>query len=92
MRHLGLLLMLPALLSAQAPGLDEGRLDAGWFGPVAVFQSSKQLGFQWLKPGLDLRRRSIRVRASTSWANRRAGVWRCATATRRRTITNPPMR
>ena len=63
MRHLGLLLMLPALLSAQAPGLDEGRLDAGWFGPVAVFQSSKQLGFQWLKPGLDLRRRSIRVRA-----------------------------
>jgi len=69
MRHLGLLLMLPALLSAQTPVLDEGRLDAGWFGPTVVFQPSKQLGFQWLKLGLDLRRRSIRVQAfePTAW-------------------------
>jgi hypothetical protein len=69
MRHVALLLALPALLSAQAPVLDEGRLDPAWFGPTAVFQPSKQVGFQWLKTGLDLRRRSIRVRAfePTAW-------------------------
>lgn len=57
-----LLLLVPALLSAQAGGLDGGRLDAAWFGPGAAFQPSKALGFQWLKPGVDLRGRGVQLR------------------------------
>lgn len=63
------LLMAPALLAAQAPVLeaqvpllDEGRLDPSWFGAAAAFQPSKVLGFQWVKPGLDLSRRSLRLK------------------------------
>ena len=62
-RSLVLLLSAPALLVAQTAVLDEGRLDPAWFGPTASFQASKTLGFQWLKPGLDLRRRTIRLKA-----------------------------
>ncbi|WP_243285907.1 hypothetical protein [Geothrix terrae] len=58
-----LLLLVPALLSAQAGGLDGGRLDSSWFGPGAAFQASKALGFQWLKPGLDLRGRAVQLRS-----------------------------
>jgi hypothetical protein len=47
----------------QSAVLDEGRLDPAWFGPGVVFQPSKALGFQWLKPGLDLRKRTLQVRA-----------------------------
>jgi hypothetical protein len=57
-----LLLLVPVLLAAQAEGLDEGRLQPSWFGAGVVFQPSKALGFQWLKPGLDLHRRSLRLK------------------------------
>lgn len=56
-----LLCLMPALLSAQAVPLDQGRLDPTWFGAAAAFQSSEPLGFQWAKPGLNLRSRSLRL-------------------------------
>lgn len=62
-RPVALFLTLPAILAAQSTPLDEGRLDPAWFGPAAAFQPSKALGFQWLKPGLDLRKRSLQLRA-----------------------------
>lgn len=62
-RTLLLLPVLPALLAAQPATLDQGRLDPSWFGPAAALQPSKPLGFQWLKPGQVLQRRSIRVKA-----------------------------
>lgn len=55
------LLLVPALLFGQSAPLDDGRLDPAWFAPAAVLQPSKTLGFQWLKPGLDLRGRTLRV-------------------------------
>jgi hypothetical protein len=61
-RTAALLLAVPVCLSAQAPLPDDGRLDATWFGPAAAFQASKTLGFQWLKTGLDLRHRSLRLK------------------------------
>lgn len=65
----GLFLLSSALVMGQAAGLDEGRLDPSWFGAGAVFRPSKNLGFQWLKPGLDLRNRSIRLKVwePTAW-------------------------
>ncbi|HEY3400560.1 MAG TPA: hypothetical protein VGK03_08010 [Geothrix sp.] len=62
-RSVALLLSVPAILAAQTAGLDDGRLDPAWFGPAASFQPSKALGFQWLKPGLDLRNRAIQLKA-----------------------------
>ena len=56
------LLATPAVLAAQAPLLDEGRLDPAWFGPAASLQPSKVLGLQWLKPGLNLRGRTIQLK------------------------------
>ena len=61
-RPMALFFCASALLMAQDPNLDEGRLDPAWFGAPAVFQPSKALGFQWLKPGLDLRRRTLRLK------------------------------
>jgi len=55
-------LILPAILGAQPAGLDGGRLDPAWFGLAAAFQPSKALGFQWLKPGLDLRNRTLQLK------------------------------
>lgn len=64
MRPLAFLLLGASVaLIGQAVPLDEGRLDPAWFGPGVAFQPSKALGFQWLKPGLDLRQRSLRVQA-----------------------------
>lgn len=64
MRRLAILsLAVCSLMSAQGAPLDEGRLDSAWFGPAAVFQPSKELGFQWIKPGLDLQKRSLRLKA-----------------------------
>jgi len=62
-RTAALLLAVPAFLSAQAPLPDDGRLDAAWFGPAAELQASKTLGFQWLKTGLYLGHRSLRLKA-----------------------------
>lgn len=62
-RSAALFLSVPAILAAQTAVLDEGRLDPAWFGPNASLQPSKALGFQWLKPGLDLRNRAIQLRA-----------------------------
>jgi hypothetical protein len=58
-----LLLFMPALLAAQTPSFDDGRLDPAWFGPEVVFQPSRALGFQWLKSGQELRGRTIHLRA-----------------------------
>ena len=62
-RTAALLLAVPVCLSAQAPLPDDGRLDTTWFGSAAAFQASKTLGFQWLKTGLDLHHRSLRLKA-----------------------------
>jgi len=70
MRRMAILLLLtPALLFSQVANLDEGRLDPTWFGGPATFQPSKDLGFQWLKPGLDLTKRSLQLRTwePTAW-------------------------
>jgi hypothetical protein len=56
-----LLLLVPTMLGAQTAALDEGRLDPGWFSSEVAFQSSKTLGFQWLRPGLDLHQRTLRL-------------------------------
>jgi len=56
-----LLLLLPAFLAAQLVTFDDGRLDPAWFGPSVVFQPSKVFGFQWLKPGLALPGRTLRL-------------------------------
>ncbi|MFN7956795.1 MAG: hypothetical protein U0P46_00475 [Holophagaceae bacterium] len=63
MRRSALFLLASALLVGQAPALDDGRLDPSWFGAGVVFKPSKALGFQWLRPGLDLRHRSLRLGA-----------------------------
>ena len=60
---LALCLLAPVLLAAQTANLDEGRLDPAWFGAEAVFQPSKALGFQWLKPGLALHQRTLQLKA-----------------------------
>jgi len=62
-RSAALLLCASVILAGQSAGLDGGRLDPSWFGPGVVFQPSKALGFQWLKPSLDLRNRTLRLKA-----------------------------
>jgi hypothetical protein len=62
-RSAALLFTATAILIGQSPVLDGGRLDPAWFGPGVVFQPSKTFGFQWLKPGLDLHHRSLRLQA-----------------------------
>lgn len=61
-RSAALFLLAPAVLVAQTATLDEGRLDPAWFGTGAVFQPSKALGFQWLKPGLELHQRTLQLK------------------------------
>ena len=39
-----------------------GRLDPAWFGPAGAFSPSPTLGLAWVKPGLDLKGRSLQVR------------------------------
>ncbi len=70
-RSAGLLLSVPALITAQTAVLDGGRLDPAWFGLSAVFQPSKTSGLQWLKPGLLLHHQSFRACPKTPV--RRAG-------------------
>jgi len=61
-RSAALLMFAPAILAGQSASLDEGRLDPSWFGAGAVFQPSKDLGYRWLKPGLDLHHRTLRLK------------------------------
>ena len=57
-----LLLAVPALLVGQAAPLDGGRLEVAWFGLAATFSPSPTLGLAWVKPGLDLKGRTLQVR------------------------------
>lgn len=41
-------------VATQAPLLDEGLLDPGWFGPGITFTKGDDVDFFWTKPGLDL--------------------------------------
>ncbi len=59
MRPAALLLFAPALLAAQT--LDGGLLDPAWFGSAAHFRAIPRLGFDWVKPGLALQGRTLRI-------------------------------
>lgn len=69
LRSATLCLALSALLPAQTALLDDGRLDPAWFGATTVLQASRQTGFQWIKAGLDLRRRALILKAweASAW-------------------------
>lgn len=73
MRPAALLLFTPALLAAQA--LDGGLLDPAWFGPAVPFKSLPHQGFEWVKPGLVLRGRTLRIQAwaAPAWLGRPRG-------------------
>ena len=53
--------MLSVFLSAQPARLDHGRLDPAWFGPGVIFEQSPRVYFMWVRPGLSLRGRSLRM-------------------------------
>jgi hypothetical protein len=57
------LLLAPACLTAQAPFLDDGRLDVAWFGQEIAFKKTRLIEFLWIKPGLVLEGRTLRLRA-----------------------------
>ena len=71
-----LILLSASLLGAQPAGLDGGRLDPAWFGPSVALSPAKAVGFQWLKPGLDLGARSLRrpVWERPAWVRGRPAV------------------
>lgn len=52
---------LSILLSAQVERLDHGRMDPAWFGPGRTFERSTRVYFLWIRPGLALQGRSLRV-------------------------------
>lgn len=52
---------LPALLSAQPAPLDHGRLDPAWFGPGVTFERTTRVYFLYVRPGLTLQGRSLRL-------------------------------
>lgn len=58
---IALLVSMQAVLAAQAPRLDGGRLDPAWFGPAPAFAPSPEAAFHWAAPALPLRGRTIRV-------------------------------
>lgn len=41
---------------------DDGRLEAAWFGPAAVFKPGKETDFLWVKPGFDPTGHTIRMK------------------------------
>lgn len=73
MRPAALLCFLPALLAAQT--LDGGLLDPAWFGPAAQFRSLPHQAFEWVKPGLALRGRTLRIQPweAPAWIGRSRG-------------------
>ncbi|MBI4913277.1 MAG: hypothetical protein HY823_11105 [Acidobacteria bacterium] len=55
------LLLALSLGAAEPQGPDRGRLDPAWFGSGVVFQESQDLGHHWVRPGLNLNGRSLRI-------------------------------
>ena len=70
MRPAALLLIAPALLGAQT--LDGGLLDPAWFGSAAHFKAIPRQGFEWVRPGLVLQGRTLRIQPwdSPAWLGR----------------------
>ena len=73
MRSAALLLLAPTLLAAQA--LDGGMLDPAWFGPGVQFKALPHQGFGWVRPGLVLRGRTLRIQPweAPAWLGRTRG-------------------
>lgn len=73
MRPAALLLLAPALMAAQP--LDGGRLDPAWFGPGVQFKILPAQGFEWMRPGLVLRGRTLRIQPweAPVWLGRTRG-------------------
>ena len=55
--------VLAVSLSAQTARLDHGRLDPAWFGSALTFESSIRVYFLWVRPGLSLKGRSLKLAA-----------------------------
>lgn len=57
--------LVPAVVLGQdgSGRLDEGLLDPEWFGPRITFRQDDEVDFVWMQPGLNLKGRSIQVKA-----------------------------
>jgi len=52
---------LSALVAGPSARLDHGRLDPAWFGPGLTFEKSTRVYYLWVRPGLSLQGRSLRM-------------------------------
>lgn len=55
------------------PLQDEGLLDPSWFGEDVTFTKNDQVDFFWMKPGLDLKARTIVMKAWEDPSMRKKG-------------------
>lgn len=57
--------LLPAQVAGDPvpPDLDDGLLDPAWFGPGVRFSADPEVDYVWVRPGLNLRGRSLQVKA-----------------------------